>query len=156
MSTARDLRNIFAAGRPLVEQWLDLAEQFAALRDVATEKGLDWSQIKALLKAQVQDERAGDDKRVGRIIERAEFASAYADMLGLGSKMNEFIISDDPPHDPATGEITEDQAAVTPPAVSPESAGHSAEQAPASNVVQLAPPTAPNDFPDIPEALRRC
>lgn len=49
----------------------------------------------------------------------------------------------------------QDQAAV-PPAVSPEPAGRSAEQAPASNVVKLAPPAAPNDFPDIPEALRRC
>ncbi len=61
------------------------------MRDAATEKGLDWSQVKALLKAQAQDERdGGDGKRVNRIIEKADFASAYADMLGLGAaKMNE-------------------------------------------------------------------
>lgn len=59
----------------------------AALRDLATAKGLDWSQIKALVKAQVQDEQdeAGDGKRVKRIIDKAEAASAYADMLGLGN-----------------------------------------------------------------------
>lgn len=85
---AKDLKDVFAAGRPLVEQALDLTEQFAALRDVATEKGIDWSQVKALLKAQVQDER--DNKhRVGRIVEKADFACAYAEMLGLNSKMNE-------------------------------------------------------------------
>lgn len=88
--TSSALREIFAAGRPLVEQWLDVAEQIAALRDTATAKGLDWSQVKALLKATIQDERdeSGEGKRVARIVEKAEFASAYADMLGLAN-MNE-------------------------------------------------------------------
>ena len=87
MSSSAALREVFAAGRPLVEQWLDVAEQIAALRDVATAKGLDWSQVKALLKAQIQDERDddGEGKRVRRIVEKAEFASAYADMLGLAN-----------------------------------------------------------------------
>lgn len=89
MGTSDALREIFEAGRPLVEQWLDIAEQIAALRDTATANGLDWSQVKALLKAQIQDERDDSDgKRVRRIVEKAEFASAYADMLGLGN-MNE-------------------------------------------------------------------
>lgn len=91
MTTAADLRQIFNGARPLIEQWLDLADEFAAFRDAAREKGLDWSQIKGLLKAQAQDERdgTGEGKRVKKIIERADFASAYADMLGLGAKMNE-------------------------------------------------------------------
>lgn len=90
MTTSNALREIFTEGRPLVEQWLQVGEQIAALRDVATAKGLDWSQVKALLKAQIQDERddASDGKRVRRLVEKAEFASAYADMLGLG-QMNE-------------------------------------------------------------------
>ncbi|MBT1154330.1 hypothetical protein J1C56_01860 [Aminobacter anthyllidis] len=92
MSTSAALREIFTAGRPLVETWLEVGEQIAALRDVATMKGLDWSQVKALLKAQIQDERDDDGKgkRVKRIVEKAEFASAYADMLGLAN-MNEKI-----------------------------------------------------------------
>lgn len=106
-STSAALKQIFTAARPLVEQWLDVGEQIAALRDAATAKGLDWSQLKALLKAQVQDERdgKGGGKRVRRIVEKAEFASAYADMLGLAN-MNEENFSS-PPHDPETGEITE-------------------------------------------------
>ena len=94
-STSAALREVFTVGRPLVEQALDIAEQIAALRDVATAKGLDWSQVKALLKATIQDERdeAGGNKRVQRIVEKAEFASAYADMLGLAN-MNENNFSD--------------------------------------------------------------
>jgi hypothetical protein len=90
--SAKNLKDIFAAGRPLIEQSLDIAEEIAALRDAATEKGLDWSQLKALLKAQIQDERDGKH-RVGRIVEKADFACSYAEMLGLNSKMNEKNIS---------------------------------------------------------------
>ncbi len=88
MSSSDALREIFTAARPLIEDWLDAAEQIAALREVATAKGLDWSQVKALIKAQIQDERAGENKRVARIVEKAEFASAYAEMRGLAN-MNE-------------------------------------------------------------------
>lgn len=121
MATSDALREIFTAARPLVEQWLDVAEQIGALREVATNKGLDWSQVKALLKAQIQDERdeAGDGKRVRRIVEKAEFASAYADMLGLANMNEKKYFADDsaevevgipatlPAHDPETGEIQE-------------------------------------------------
>lgn len=87
MASSTDLCAICTEARPLIEQQLDLAEQVAALRDAATARGLDWSQIKALMKAQIQDERDGGN-RVQRIIEKAEHASAYADMLGLAN-MNE-------------------------------------------------------------------
>ena len=56
-STSTALREIFTAARPLVEQWLDIAEQMAAFREAATAKGLDWSKVRSQLKAQVQDER---------------------------------------------------------------------------------------------------
>jgi hypothetical protein len=90
-ANSKTLRKIFDEARPLVEQALDLSDKFKGFRELATANGLDWSQIKALLKAQIQDERADDGKdRVGRIIEKADFAMAYADMLGLGTaKMNE-------------------------------------------------------------------
>jgi hypothetical protein len=79
------------AGRPLIEQSLDLAEQFKALRDAARAAGVDWAAVKSLLKAQILDERdeAGAGKRVKAIIDKADFASAYADMLGISVKMNE-------------------------------------------------------------------
>ena len=111
MSISSDLKNIVAAARPLIEHQLDLAEQVAALRDAATAKGLDWSQIKALLKAEIQDERdeMGEHKRVNKIIDKANYASAYADMLGMG-KMNEKNFSaDEEEFDPITGEVLEDE-----------------------------------------------
>jgi len=98
MSTDTDLRNISTEARPLIEQWLDISEQMSALRQVATDKGLEWSQIKALLKAQIQDERdeTGEGKRVRAIIERADNASAYADMLGLSQTEKNNFYSAEP------------------------------------------------------------
>lgn len=82
MTLASDLRNIVAAARPTVEEWIDVGEQFVGFRDACKVKGLDWGQIKALIKAQILDERDGG-KRVEKIVEKADFASSYAAMLGL-------------------------------------------------------------------------
>lgn len=132
MASSTDLKAIYTEAYPLIEQQLDLADLIAGLREKATAIGLDWSQIKALLKAQIQDERdeTGGRKRVRKIIDKAEHASAYADMLGLAN-MNEKYFSSAgvrefakaeiagetvmgvrlPAHDPLTGEIhdTQDQ-----------------------------------------------
>lgn len=90
MLTSADLKKIVTEARPLIEQQLDLTEQVAGLREVVTAAGGDWSQLKALVKAQIQDERdeAGDGKRVRKILDKADYAHGYADMLGL-AKMNE-------------------------------------------------------------------
>jgi hypothetical protein len=99
MSVSDDLRKICTAAEPLIERWLELSEEFAAFRTAATEKGLDWSQIKAILKARKLDELdGGDGKRVKKIIEKADCASEYADMLGLGNgRVNEKNFSAPPP-----------------------------------------------------------
>lgn len=96
---ASELKGLFDEARPVMERQLDDAELMAAFREAATQKGIDWSQAKALLKAQLQDERdgKGENRRVRAILDKADFASAYADMLGL-SKMNENISSADLPH----------------------------------------------------------
>lgn len=88
MTKASDVRNFFKEGRPLVEQDLDIAEQFKAMRDAARVKEVDWSKIKAILKAQILDEREGTDKRVMALVEKTDNAAAYLDMLGLGSEKN--------------------------------------------------------------------
>jgi hypothetical protein len=93
------LRQIREDARPYIEQALDLAEVFTGFRKLASENGLDWGVIKALIKAEVQDEREGGDEKVKRIIDKADFASAYADMLGLGAKMNEKSFSSEPADD---------------------------------------------------------
>lgn len=141
-ATSTALKEIFEAGRPLVQQWLEVATQIAALRDVATEKGLDWSQVKALLKAQVQDDMdgTGEAKRVRRIVERAEFASSYADMLGLAN-MNEEKFSAPPCKAPSV------RVPAPVPLVSPAGAEKEGGD-PAS------PPPSDTDL-DIPDFLRR-
>ena len=88
MSTLDALRGIWTEARPLIEEQLAIAEKIAALRDAATAKGLDWSLIKALLKAVIADEEKGGG-RVEQILEKASTATAYADMLGLSAILNE-------------------------------------------------------------------
>lgn len=82
MTSKSDLKSFFDRGRPLVEQWLDLADEFKNLRDEARTKEVDWVQVKGLLKAVVQDERDGGE-RVKKLLDRADTSTAYADMLGL-------------------------------------------------------------------------
>lgn len=81
--TGSALRKYAEAGKPLVEQWIDLSEEFKALRDAARNDGVDWAAIKGLLKAQLLDARDGGSKRVDALLEKADLATAYADMLGI-------------------------------------------------------------------------
>jgi len=142
-STSTTLKQVFTAARPLIELWLDVAEQMAALRDTATVKGLDWSQVKALVKAQVQDERdeAGDGKRVKRIIDKADAASAYADMLGLGN-MNEKNFSAEP-------------SPVSTPCGTGSNAVEGEAAPPSPAVVPYDPMTGEIDAGPIPDHLKR-
>ena len=94
MITSAQLKQITAEARPIIERMLNDATALAGLRDVVAAAGGDWSQLKALLKAQIQDEEAGEDKRVRKVLEKAEYATAYADMLGIGGNLNEQYYSD--------------------------------------------------------------
>jgi len=85
---AKDLRDLAAELRIITDRELDDAEIRKGLREAATAKGIDWSQLKALVKAQAQDAR-DDGDRVGKLVERADFALAYAEMLRHGANMNE-------------------------------------------------------------------
>lgn len=81
MTVADNVRKICAEARPHIEAMLDSAEILAGLRDVAKERGIDWSQLKALLKARIQDDRDGG-QRVEKLISKADNACSYAAMLG--------------------------------------------------------------------------
>ena len=106
MFSSAQLKEIVAQVRPIIERQIDDALQIAAFRDVVSAEGGDWSALKALLKAQVQDERdeSGDGKHVKKLLSKAEFASACADMLGLAN-MNEDNFSAGDDYDDETGEI---------------------------------------------------
>lgn len=90
MLSSAQIKDIVSEARPIIERQLDDAERIAAFRDVVAASGGDWSALKALIKAQIQDERdeSGDGKRVRKILEKADFSTGYADMLGW-SNMNE-------------------------------------------------------------------
>ena len=109
MFTSRDLKAVITEVRPIIERQLDDADLIASFRETVTAKGGDWSQVKALVKAMIQDERddAGGHRRVLGILHKADHALGYADMLGLGNLNEKNSFSADPDHDPITGEVTE-------------------------------------------------
>lgn len=106
MLSSKGLKEIVSIVRPIIERQLDDAEQIAAFRDKVADSGGDWSALKALIKAQIQDERdeTGDGKRVKKILEKAGFSTGYADMLGW-SNMNEKNFSAEEDYDQETGEV---------------------------------------------------
>lgn len=105
MISSKALKDIVAEARPIIERQLDDAEIIAGLRDVVASQGGDWSALKALIKAQIQDERdeAGDGKRVKKILDKAGFSTDYASLLGWSNMNEENFSADD--FDPATGEV---------------------------------------------------
>jgi hypothetical protein len=100
--TAKDLQDLREASVPSIRAMIDAAVILAGARTTATQKGIDWSQFKALLKAEILD---GDDdgERVSNILKKADTATAYADMLGIGRQT--FISA---AFDPVTGEVRAD------------------------------------------------
>lgn len=85
MFSSEALKAIVTELTPVIERQLADSDIVTAMREVVTAQGGDWSAIKALVKAQVQDaqDENGDGKRVRKVIEKSEFTTAYADMLGL-------------------------------------------------------------------------
>lgn len=106
MLSSKGLKEIVTTVRPIIERQLDDAEQIAAFRDKVAESGGDWSALKALIKAQIQDERdeTGDGKRVKKILDKAGFSTDYAALLGW-SNMNEKNFSAEEDYDRETGEV---------------------------------------------------
>lgn len=106
MLSSKGLKEIVTAARPIIERQLDDAEQIAAFRDKVSDAGGDWGALKALIKAQIQDERdeTGEGKRVKKILDKAGFSTDYAELLGW-SNMNENNFSADEPYDRQTGEL---------------------------------------------------
>lgn len=110
MITSTFLKGIYTEARPIIERHLDDSELLAGMREVVAAQGGDWSSLKALITADVKDGRddAGDGKRVKKILDKADYSAAYADMLGL-AKMNDGNNSAETSHDPETGEIFESE-----------------------------------------------
>lgn len=80
---ATDLRNIATEARPVLRRNKDGAKILAGLGKVCRAKGIDWAQLKALLNAEIDDEddESGSAEHVTKILDKADAASAYADLL---------------------------------------------------------------------------
>ncbi len=153
MTKASDVIALAKETRRVVETDLDNAELFKGLRETARNKGIDWPQLKALVKAQAQDAR-DDGHRVGKIVEKADFAAAYAEMLsGKMNEKHETRSSNQPPRT-----ATEKPAQTSQPILD---AGHVTINTAQSELreqlkASLALADKPADeYPDIPESLRR-
>lgn len=148
MSTlVRDVKNLAAETRRIVETELDNAELYAGLSRAARDKGIDWTQLKKLVKAQAQDARDGTDKRTKAIIAKAEYAAAYADIMN-GNVQDEpirEIRSSSVSIAAGTPEPAQKGADAIPPISSPRF-GATAEPAWASRN---------DDLPDLPPCLDR-
>lgn len=95
MTVADDVRNIATAAEPAIEAWLDAAEEITELRIAATEKGLEWSSLKAVIVARIKDRKDGGN-RVQKLTEKADNALTYADAL-----RNKIIFPDGEPSPPS-------------------------------------------------------
>ncbi len=91
MLSSAKLKEIAEEARPIIERQLNDAVLLAGLRDTVAALGGDWSALKALIKAQVQDEQDGDNKRVSKLVAKAEASTEYAELLGLNMNEENFI-----------------------------------------------------------------
>lgn len=91
MLNSQTIKDIRSEARIIIERQVNDALMLAALRDTFTAQGGDWGALKALIKAEIQDEQAGsgDHKKLRKVTDRAEATSEYADVLGLN--MNEYF-----------------------------------------------------------------
>ncbi len=101
MLSSLAVKKIVTEARPIIERQLNDALKLAGMREVVAKAGGDWGQLKALIKAQIQDENddAGDRKHVKKILDKAGYATAYADMLGLNMNEKNFSERTEPDRD---------------------------------------------------------
>lgn len=97
MLSSKFLKDIMAEAYPIIQRQLEDAQVIASFRELVTANGGDWSALKALMKAHVEDslDDSGEGKRVKKILEKADSSNAYAEMLGLANMNEKNFISDD-------------------------------------------------------------
>lgn len=111
MLTSKFLKGIMTEAYPVIKRQVEDAKIVSGFRDTVAANGGDWSALKALIKAHVEDtlDETGEGKRVRKILDKADSSNAYAGMLGLIMNEKNFIAGGEG-FDPETGEITEPQS----------------------------------------------
>ena len=122
MTVADNLRKVCQAAWAPMERMIEDAEEPVEIRNAAKDQGLDWTPVKALLKARIQDERDGGD-RVAKLVAKADTASEYAAILNFVADKNKT-----PP------QLTEPVADCASPPFGDGEAAEDAEQASAASV----------------------
>lgn len=91
MSITRHLLQQFKTeARPVIERMLADAEVITAMREAFTAQGGDWGSLKALIKAEVQDDQSdtGERKKLRKVIDRSATTVEYADLLNMNEENN--------------------------------------------------------------------
>ena len=85
--TSRLLLQFKAEARPVIERQLADADIIAAMREAFTAQGGDWGSLKALIKAEVQDDQGeGERKKLRKVIDRSATTVEYAELLNMNEE----------------------------------------------------------------------
>lgn len=95
---AAKIRRVHEETKPRIARIMDEAEVLAETGKYCRDNGIDWAQLKALIKAEIKDERdeTGEGDAVTKILDKADAASAYADMLFRNMNNEKFSSSPEP------------------------------------------------------------
>lgn len=134
-----NLRAVAKEYRRIADERLDHRDICRGFSEKCQADGIDWTQLRKLVDAQAADARDGKD-RVSVIVEKADFAASYADLLtGKDERKRETRSSENPPQPT--------QTPVQAPPIEPPSRTVLREQLTAS--------IAAAEIPDIPPFLDR-
>lgn len=87
MITRQILQQFKDEARPVIERQLDDALVISAMREAFTAQGGDWGSLKALIKAECQDDQAeGERKKLRKVIDRSATTVEYADLLNMNEE----------------------------------------------------------------------
>lgn len=69
MLTSRQLKDIRDEAAPYIRRQMEDAKIIAGFRDVVSAGGGDWGALKAIIKAEIQDEsdEGGNRKKIGKV-----------------------------------------------------------------------------------------
>ena len=93
MMSSQALKQFRSEARLVIERQLADAEIIKGFREAVTAQGGDWGSLKALVKAEIQDDQddTGERKRVTKVIERSAATAEYAELLGMNMNEENYI-----------------------------------------------------------------
>ena len=153
MSHANDILSLASEARPVIEEWLRAAEKIAAFREFATEKEIEWSQLKAVIVASIKDE-ADSGERLKKLADTADNRLSYAAIFLKTNSATEnkikLSVVWSPPISRETSEQTTEPVASAPPRT--PSDGAAVSNSPAPDTAAINPEPATVLSPDLTDS----